>query len=101
MVNINEECLCECGCGLPVKIRNGKPNRFVHGHNRTVIENHKVRVANVCKRKGWLYEICIGHPYADINNRVEQHRLIMEKYLERYLEPEEDVHHCNEEKGRQ
>ncbi|KKM61685.1 hypothetical protein LCGC14_1529300 [marine sediment metagenome] len=29
---------------------------------------------------------------------VDRHRLIMEEYLGRLLEPEEEVHHCNENK---
>ncbi len=24
--------LCECGCGTATRVINGKPNRFVHGH---------------------------------------------------------------------
>ena len=92
MSRLKKRNLCECGCGQEIRLG----NRFIHGHNRTIKENHKNRVVGVCKRCGWLYEIRIGHPRADINNRVEQHHLIMEDYLERYLEPGEIVHHCNE-----
>lgn len=34
-----------------------------------------------------------GHPYANADNYVYEHRLVMEKELERYLTPEETVHH--------
>ena len=38
------------------------------------------------------------HPYADINGRVKEERLIIEKYLGRYLRKEEIVHHINRNK---
>lgn len=38
------------------------------------------------------------HPYADIHGYVPEHRLVMEKYIKRFLNPEEIVHHKNENK---
>lgn len=38
------------------------------------------------------------HPGADHAGYVYEHRLVMEKYLNRYLKPEEQVHHINGDK---
>lgn len=53
--------------------------------------------------KGGLYEVTNGyvyryvdnHPFKNSGNYVPEHRIVMEKYLGRYLKPEEMVHHIN------
>lgn len=47
---------------------------------------------------GYLYEIAPEHPQADVNGRVLQHRLAMERHLGRALLPTEVVHHVNHKK---
>ncbi len=44
---------------------------------------------------GYIYIHSPDHPFRDCNNRVLEHRLVMEKNLGRYLSKNEVVHHMN------
>jgi hypothetical protein len=39
------------------------------------------------------------HPYASRRGRVYEHRLVMERFLGRFLDPSEVVHHIDEDRG--
>jgi hypothetical protein len=79
---------CACGCGLLV-IRT-----WAHGHNRRSVPPTNKRGWTE-DRRGYRYIYASGHPYATKNGYYEQHRLVMEQRLGRYLLPTEDVHHVN------
>lgn len=44
-------------------------------------------------KKGYIYEYCPEHPFKRQGNYVFQHRLVMERFLGRYLLSTESVHH--------
>jgi hypothetical protein len=66
--------------------------------NKTMLgvlaENHPVWKGGIFVRDEYVSIYCPDHPF---NNKkyVLLHRLIMEHYLGRYLNPEEQVHHIN------
>lgn len=45
--------------------------------------------------EGYVHLIANGHPRADKRGYVQEHKLVMEKYLGRYLNDNEVVHHKN------
>ena len=47
------------------------------------------------KRRDYVAVKAPGHPYADGQNYVLEHRLVVEKVIGRYLRPFEKVHHKN------
>ncbi len=48
---------CECGCGEETKIRRGKPNRFIMGHN---LDPSRMGKISAKKRLGKTYEEIYG-----------------------------------------
>ncbi|MEK6881049.1 MAG: HNH endonuclease [Nanoarchaeota archaeon] len=49
----------------------------------------------ICKSKGYIYIKKPEHPYCNINGYIQEHRLIIEQYLCRYLNKDEHIHHIN------
>lgn len=46
-------------------------------------------------QRGYVKKMCKGHPNADRDGYVLEHRLVMEEHLGRYLTSEEVVHHIS------
>lgn len=50
-------------------------------------------------RDGYVYVLRPDHPHANKDGAVFEHRLVMEEHIGRFLDPEEVVHHKNEDCG--
>ncbi len=48
---------------------------------------------------GYIWIYLPNHPQRNDKNYVFEHRVVMEKFLNRYLEPKEVVHHINSNKA--
>jgi len=58
--------------------------------------HHSWRGGRSKTNEGYVYVKCHKHPFANENMAVLEHRLVMERHIGRYLNPEEVVHHINE-----
>lgn len=118
-------CACGCGEMIPPTDKWGRPHRFISGHNSLTPEARKHnsemhkgkrhsdewkrmmskrnksnknpawKGGRVIKESGYVWVRCPEHPAATPGGYVYEHRLVMEKYLGRYLEPWEHVHHID------
>jgi hypothetical protein len=61
-------------------------------------KNHWHWKGGRAKCNGYYYVLQPNHPYADVNGRISEHRLVAEKYLGRFLTSKELIHHINEDK---
>ena len=91
---------CECGCGelIPSINKKCEPARYKHGHNARgkTGENHNNWKGGRKIDKGYIRIYSPDYPNRDSQGYVYEHRLVMEKYIERYIVPNiEDVHHKN------
>ena len=90
---------CECGCKEKIHSINkmGKPARFkthhnIHGSKST---GHWSKSGRIINTQGYILIHKPEHPFCTRDGYVREHRLVMEKHLNRILEPNEVVHHIN------
>lgn len=70
-----------------------KTKEKIRNSSKKKEQSHAWRGGRTIK-DGYIYIHCPNHPYARLGKKyVREHRLVMEKYLGRYLTPEERVHH--------
>ncbi len=53
----------------------------------------------IVKSGGYVFIYSPNHPFKDSNNRVKRANLVMEKFLGRFLKPNDRIHHINEIKN--
>lgn len=71
----------------------GKKRPEISGENHPNWKGGKVKHTS-----GYIKVFSKKHPFADCCGYVLEHRIVMEKYLGRYLKPKERVHHINHNK---
>lgn len=91
--NTRWKCICECGNETIATSSSLKANKHKscgcwRGGDTSWNFVEKVY------RNGYAFVKAPDHPRAH-QNRVREHILVMEKYLDRYLLPHEEVHHKN------
>ena len=62
---------------------------------RKDIKNHPHWKGGKVFMQGYEFTFVKNHPYANPVGYVKTSRLVMEKYLGRYLDPEETIHHID------
>lgn len=55
----------------------------------------RIVILKKIKKGDYYYALVENHPNATKNNYVLYHRVVMENFLERFLLPNEEVHHIN------
>lgn len=75
---------------------NSRKTEFVKNDIRLLKENHpQWKGGKWTNKHGYILALNPEHPYCDSNGYIMEHRLVMEKHLNRYLKPEEVIHHIN------
>jgi len=100
--NSVEFIYCECGCGLT------RPKHDPQGRQRTIIKGHHNKGKNFSGENnpswkggkyidgyGYVWIHSPNHPNKNSIGYVKEHRLVIEKYIGRYLRKDELIHHIN------
>lgn len=74
-----------------IKIGKNTPKRFGE-------KNHAWKGGRTIAKCGYVLIRSTKHPFKNRMGYVQEHRLVMENHLGRYLKKEEHVHHINENK---
>ena len=91
-------CLCDCGVEKEILGRyltSGTAKSCGCGRHKKGNENPRWKGGRRRDKDGYICIYNIDHPFRNAANVIMEHRLVMEKYLGRYLKREEVVHHKN------
>ena len=68
---------------------------FQKGHTINIGKKYRWKGGKIKNENGYILIYKPEHPFAKYKY-IYEHRLIVEKYLKRYLLPKEECHHINE-----
>ncbi len=60
------------------------------------LDNCNWKGGRIKDTEGYIFVLNRNHPFARKSGYILEHRLVLEKHLGRYLQPEEIIHHINE-----
>lgn len=94
------KCLCGCGLGVNKQWAEGHYRKGRHFPNedyssRSGVKNHNWKGGQALSTEGYILTHQRGHPNANKQGYIYEHRYVMEQHLGRYLETWEVVHHKN------
>lgn len=94
------KCLCGCGLGVNKRWAEGHYRKGRHFPNedyssRSGTKNGNWKGGQALSTGGYILIHKRAHPNANKQGYVYEHRLVMEQYLNRYLQTWEIVHHKN------
>lgn len=93
-----EQFQCDHSTILRLIKRNGFKTRSLSETNkgRFGVKNNNWKGGRKYHRGGYVCILKHDHPNADMWGYVLEHRLVMEKHLNRFLNPKEVIHHIND-----
>ena len=91
---VAENCL-NCGKKLSRIKKTNKYCSYSCSNHHTKLGNRNAYKNGRFKHNGYIMQLAKGHPRGDKDGYVQEHRLIIEKHLGRYLDKNEVAHHKN------
>ena len=88
----------QCGKEFSLTPRQARLRKGIYCSKKCVWESHKGK-GDFTDSQGYRRIYKPDHPFAMYDGRVMEHRLVMENFLGRFLEPNEIVHHKNHDKA--